>query len=294
MRPPVRSQARRMAMETRVADAGSWWRRMMEGLARLRGLGPLDPTGLRLPPARVRRHKGHVSLQFVRGQTQSRMRSDAPGHLLIDYTRTMLAVLLWQPRPRRIGVVGLGGGSQVKFLHRHLPDTRLEVVENHPGVVALRRDFGVPDDDPRLEVTLDDGARFVAARPGRYDLLLVDGYDSRGIPDALSTPAFLQSCRDALRDGGAMASNLHGQGLESYLQHLESAFGADRVLVLDEPKMNNRIVFAWTGDAPAGGDADLQAASAALSSDAARRALAPALGRVAGELRTLRRAACAS
>lgn len=281
-------------MELRVAKAGFWWQRMVEPLARLRGMGPLDPTGLRLPPARLRRHRGHVSLQFVRGQTQSRMREDTPGHLLIDYTRTMLAVLLWQPRPGRIGVVGLGGGSQVKFLHRHLPQTRLEVVENHPGVIALRREFGVPDDDPRLDVALDDGARFIAARPARYDLLLVDGYDARGIPEALSTPAFLQSCREALRDGGAMASNLHGDGLESYLQRLRTVFGSERVLVLDEPKMSNRVAFAWTGDAPVGDDADLQAACATLADDQARRGLVPALERMARELRARRDATCAS
>jgi len=283
-----------MTAEVSVADAGSWWQRAMAALARLRGLGPLDPTGLRLPPARLRRHGDYVSLQFVRGQTQSRMRGDTPDHLLIDYTRTMLAALLWQPRPRRIGMVGLGGGSQLKFLHRHLPQACLEVVENHPGVIALRRDFAIPDDGPRLAVTLDDGARFIAARPARYDLLLVDGYDAQGIPEALSTPAFLQACRKALRDGGVMAGNLHGGDPDSYLERLRAAFGDDRVLVVDEAKMSNRVVFAWTGAPPAGDAANVRAACAALSGSEARRELAPVLERVAQELPRQRVAACAS
>ena len=91
------------------------------------------PTGLPLRPARLRRVGAYTALQFTRGQTQSRMLGDAPDQLLIDYTRTMLAALLWQPRPRTICMVGLGGGSQAKFIHRHLPGARLEVVENHPG-----------------------------------------------------------------------------------------------------------------------------------------------------------------
>src|SRR5690606_41703694 len=151
----------------------------------------------------------------------------------IDYTRTMLAALLWQPRPRRIGIVGLGGGSQVKFLHRHLPGARLEVVENHPGVIALRRSFGIPDDDARLEVAFDDGARFIAERPARYDLLLVDGYDAAGIPEALATPAFLRACRGALAACCEMSANLHGGCCAPYILQLRGAFVVGRLL--EEP-----------------------------------------------------------
>ena len=271
-------------MTARSGNDDTWFRRLAAAFARLRGAAPLDPDGKPLPPARLRRHGGYVSLQFRRGQTQSRMRGDAPGHLLIDYTRTMLAALLWRPRPARIGIVGLGGGSQVKFLHRHLPQARLEVVENHPGVIALRREFGIPEDDARLEVAFDDGARFVAARPGRYDLLLVDGYDAAGIPEALATPAFHAACRAALAPGGVLASNLHGDDPAPHVERLRAAFGAERVLVVAEEKMSNQVAFAWTGEAPAGDDAAVEAARAALDAEA-RRELAPALERVARALR---------
>lgn len=274
-----------------MAVNDGWWARLQDAVARLRGVGPRDPTGLRLPPARLRRHNGYVSLQFRRGQTQSRMRGDEPDALLIDYTRTMLGALLWQPRPRCIGIIGLGGGSQVKFLHRHLPGTRLEVVENHPGVIALRRAFGVPDDDARLKVSLDDGARFVAARPGRYDVLLVDGYDEHGIPEALATPAFHQACRAALAPGGVLASNLHCVDPGPHVARLGDAFGADRVLVLAEPRMDNHIAFAWTGDAPDGGDASVGALREALDAQALRQ-LGPPIERVAAALRRARNVAC--
>lgn len=276
-----------------MAGSGTWLDRLVAAVARLRGPAVVDPTGRPLPPARVRHHGGYTSLQFRRGQTQSRMRGDAPDRLVVDYTRTMLATLLWQPRPRRIGIIGLGGGSQVKFLHRHLVHTRLEVVENHPGVLALRRGFGIPDDDTRLEVVLDDGARFIAARPGRYDVLLVDGYDAHGIPAALATPAFHAACRDALVPGGVMASNLHGSDPAPHADRLREAFGADRVLVVAETKMSNQVAFAWTGAAPDGGDACVGAVHAALP-EPARRELAPVLERVARELRRRGAGPCVS
>src|SRR3954464_3646611 len=79
------------------------------------------------------------SLHFTLGETQSAMRLDRPDELAIDYTRTMMGFLLLNPRPRNITMIGLGGGSLVKFCRRHLRLAPMTVVENNPGVVALRK-----------------------------------------------------------------------------------------------------------------------------------------------------------
>ncbi|WP_158238411.1 MULTISPECIES: transferase [Luteimonas] len=219
-----------------------WLRRW---LARLRG-----EAAPRLRKPYVRHHDGFTSLQFVRRQTQSRMVTGDPDRLLIDYTRTMLATLLFQPAPRVLGMVGLGGGSQTKFCHRHLPTTRIEVVENNPHVVALRDAFGIPADDARLRVVVDDGAAFVARQPAHFDVLLVDGYDETGIPPVLSTQAFYDACRDALTAQGVLACNLYVRNPGVHIERLQQAFGARQVLVVDEPKMSNRVAFAWRGPLP--------------------------------------------
>src|SRR5512138_3022546 len=123
------------------------------------------------PRALIRRGWRYTDLQFEGGVSQSRMRTFRPGQLAVDYTRTMMASLLWRPRPGLIGMVGLGGGAQVKFCHRHLSHARVEVAEINPHVVALRRRFRVPDDDSRLRVHLADGAHFVRDFSGRFDIL---------------------------------------------------------------------------------------------------------------------------
>ncbi|MDQ3494227.1 MAG: fused MFS/spermidine synthase [Pseudomonadota bacterium] len=261
------------------------WRRRLTAWVGLRlRPGPKDPTGKRLRPAQLRRYGDYTALQFARGQTQSRMRTAEPDHLLIDYTRSMLGCLLWRPQPACIGMVGLGGGSQVKFCHRHLPAARIEVAENHPGVIALRRAFGIPDDDARLQVVLDDGARFLQARPGRYDLLLVDGYDETGIPEALATQAFYDDCRAALAPGGVMACNLYCDNAGRHVARLRKSFGG-RVLLVEEAKMSNRVAFAWIGTRPPSRPQDVERALGALSAPA-RAQLAPVLERMRSALRS--------
>lgn len=241
-----------------------------------------DASGKRLVKPFVRRYGRYTSLQFSRTQTQSRMLTGEPDVLLIDYTRTMLAALLLQPDPRCIGMIGLGGGSQAKFCHRHLPDARIEVVENNPGVIALRRDFAIPDDDERLQVHLGDGAGFVRSRRGRYDLLLVDGYDQHGIPAALSTQAFYDDCRDALAPGGVMSVNLFSTDADAHLERIRGSFG-DAAVMLEEPKMSNRVAFAWTSGNRAPGPVDAGTVLESLPGEAGRQ-LGPGFARLSQAL----------
>lgn len=190
----------------------------------------------------------YLTLQFTRDEAQSRMLRGKPDALLVDYTRTMLAPLLFNPAPARIGMVGLGGGSQVKFCHRHLPQSRIDVVEINPQVIALRRRFRIPRDGQRLGVHLGDGAAFVRAQPGVFDLLLVDGYDPRGIPPALASQAFYDDCRASLRPHGFAAFNLFCDDAADHLERLRQSFG-DALLVVEEPRMSNRVAFGWVGEA---------------------------------------------
>lgn len=250
-----------------ASGGGGWWRRWR---------GAADPpaqdegaaTAGRAPI--VRRGWRHTDLQFAGGVSQSRMRTFQPGHLLIDYTRTMMASLLFRPQPTLIGIIGLGGGSQVKFCHRQLPSARIEVAENNPQVVALRKTFRIPRDDRRLQVSVVDGAAFVQAHRGRFDILLVDGYDETGIPAALSTQRFYDDCRDALRPGGVMASNLYATDFAAHLDKLRRSFGHRRVLVLEEARQSNRVAFAWTGDPFAQGHIDLPGITAQVPAGARR------------------------
>ncbi len=110
----------------------------------------------------VRDEAGTKSLYFSLDELQSRMDSRKPCQLEVDYTRTMMGFLMFRHAPLQIGMVGLGGGSLAKFCYRQLPDCNITVAEINPHIIALRREFMIPDDDHRLTVLQCDGADFVA------------------------------------------------------------------------------------------------------------------------------------
>lgn len=221
----------------------AWWRRLL-------GKDAQRP----LSRAFVHRDWRGTELRFKAGTAQSRMSHWTPDRLVVDYTRTMLGALLLVPAPARVGMIGLGGGSQVKFLHRHLRGARLEVFENDPEVIALRRRFRIPDDDARLAVHRADAAEVLPAWIGCFDLLLVDGYDVDGIPPALSTPAFYADARASLRSGGVMTVNLYDTAHAWHLQCLHDVFGAESVFVVEEVLQSNRVAFGWVPPLAAVGD----------------------------------------
>lgn len=190
------------------------------------------------------------ALHFSIHETQSRMRIDDPHALDLEYTRIMMGFLLFDPAPQDIAMIGLGGGSLAKFCYRHLKNSRIEVVEINPHVIALRDEFHVPPDDVRFTVVRGDGARFVRRRADRCDVLLVDGFDSDGLPPRLCSQRFYDDCAAMLRPNGIMVVNLHfGHArFEVYVDRIRRSFD-DAVLVVDGVDLGNSVVFAGKGRA---------------------------------------------
>ncbi|MCU0933665.1 MAG: spermidine synthase [Thiobacillaceae bacterium] len=183
---------------------------------------------------------------------QSAMRLKDPFALELEYTRAILAFLLFVPEPRDIALIGLGGGSLAKYMHRHLPTSRLTALEIHAEVVAAARGyFLLPQDDERLSVRTEDGAAFVREHPDSQDVLLVDGYDAKRIVENLASPEFYRACHAMLRPGGVAAFNLWGSDTyyPRYHDRIARAFG-EHTLQLPAEKKGNVIVFAFRKPLP--------------------------------------------
>jgi spermidine synthase len=203
------------------------------------------------------------------GAVQSAMRLDAPLQLELEYTRAMMGFLLFHQHPRDLCLIGLGGGSLAKFIHRHLPDSRLTALEILPEVVTAAREwFSLPPDDQRLQVSIGDGADYVQTQPESRDVLLVDGYDAEQIAIELTSPAFYRACHAMLRPGGVAVFNLWGSDnrFQGFLDDLAQAFG-QHVLQLPAETKANIVVFGFRAPLPDTSFAYLAGRAERLQSD---------------------------
>src|SRR5918999_327587 len=155
------------------------------------------------------------------------MRLEDPYALALDYTRCMMAFLLFHPETRQALMIGLGGGSLAKFFFKHLKRTKVRVVELDARIVSTARaHFALPPDDARFAVEIGDGAE--ALSPECCDVLVVDAYHDEAHVPELATAQFYDAAFLALEPRGVLVVNFMDDDprFDRYLERLERAFGS--------------------------------------------------------------------
>lgn len=177
---------------------------------------------------------------------QSEMSLKTPNDLMLRYTQKMMAFLLFHPRPKRIVLIGLGGGSLVKFCHHRLPGTQMTAVELNPEVISWRDTFLLPPDGPRLQILEADGADYLEHTEKGIDALLVDAFDKTGFAPSLANREFFENAFAKLAGNGVLVINLAGEK-DSYAGLIGEAMHVfdDQVIVISVPDDGNHVLYAF-------------------------------------------------
>jgi len=193
-------------------------------------------------------HNGLRTLLFERGGgRQSVVKPGDPDHLELPYARVALAGLALCEEPRRILVVGLGGGSLPMFLRAHYPAATIDVAEIDPEVVDVAKKFFGFVEDEHMRARVGDGRQFIEkAPPGDYDIIFLDAFGAREVPRHLTTREFLRITRRALRSNGVVVSNVWRPAsnplYDSMVRTHQEAFV--ELFILDVPGDVNNVFLA--------------------------------------------------
>jgi len=191
--------------------------------------------------------RGLRTLWFDKGGVrQSVVKVGDPDHLELPYARAMPVGLALVDKPRRVLIVGLGGGTIPGFLHKHYPEITIDVVDIDPDVVEVaKRYFGFREDSA-LHAYVDDGRRFIEKCREPYDIIFLDAFGADSIPYHLATREFLEAVRRALTPGGVAVGNVWSSYsnplYDSMVRTYQEVF--DDLYILDVRGAGNKILLA--------------------------------------------------
>ncbi len=193
-------------------------------------------------------------LQFGNPIVQSAVCRGYPYQLVLPYTRRMMGALLFQPEPRRVWSLGLGGGALVRFIQQVLPETRVDGVELHSEIIRLaQRFFYLPKENERFHIHHMDARLMVQdSENGVADLIFVDVFHGKQLPDWMEQSEFFEHCRERLSLDGVLCINLlvrDGEHFATILRAIRRAFPAGSLCASLE-NYTNIVVYAFRQPPP--------------------------------------------
>lgn len=167
-----------------------------------------------------------------------------PLDLIVPYTRTLYAPLLFQPEPKRVLMIGLGGAAFHRPFAEAFPDALLQTVELDPKVLELCETKLAFKPTEKTPVALMDGRMFVKRDRQKWDWLILDAFRGGFVPPHLKTEEFYRECAERLEDRGVFVSNLHptSQLYYSDVKTIRTVF--PQVLLFQTPGRGNVIAVA--------------------------------------------------
>src|SRR5688572_12087907 len=190
---------------------------------------------------------GTRALRFGRhGARQSAYRPDDPERLVLPYTEVALTALALCGEPRRILLVGLGGGTLAGFLRRHYPAAHIDAVDIDPEVVRVAKEYFGFREDRRMRAHVADGRKFIEEVREPYDLIFLDAFGTTAVPAHLTTREFLESVRRVTRPGGVVVGNLWFRQFNKLFDSMVLTYRKvfDDLAVLHVVGTGNRILIA--------------------------------------------------
>lgn len=167
--------------------------------------------------------------------------------------------ILGQGAARSMLIIGGGDGGALEEVCKHRSVESITMVEIDPGVIDLSRRYlpsicGEAFDDPRLDLVIADGKRFVAETDKRFDVIIVDSTDPIGPGAALYSSEFYAGCKRCLNPGGVLVTQngvpfLQGSELTETIAAWRPLFADARCYLANVPTyVGGPMALGWASD----------------------------------------------
>ena len=170
--------------------------------------------------------------------------------------------ILAHGKAKRVLIIGGGDGGMAREAMKHKGVERVTMVEIDRSVVDLCTTY-IPSigaaafKNPKLDLRIDDGARFVKTCADRFDVIVIDSTDPQGPGAVLFTRAFYADCKRCLNKGGILVTQngvpfFQPDELTNTAKRLKSLFKDTAFYLGAVPTYyGGFMAFGWGCDSPA-------------------------------------------
>lgn len=147
----------------------------------------------------------------------------------------------------QILVLGVGGGTVIHLIRSYYPKASIIGVEIDQTMIDIGRTYFNLGTMKELQIICDDAQSYVPkAKKSSYDLVIVDLFSGRVIPDFEDSREFLMNIKQLLRPNGILMMNYlreleYREKSEKLYRALQTIFS----LVNDYPIALNRFFIAF-------------------------------------------------
>ncbi len=146
---------------------------------------------------------------------------------------------------RRVGLIGLGGGTAAREFTAAYGPIPIDGVEIDGTIVDLGRQY-FHMTEPNLHVVVQDGRYYLQTTSQKYDVLSIDTYQQPYVPFQFTTQEFFQTVRDHLTPTGVVAVNAGRTSsdyrlVEALAQTMHSVF--PNVYIIDTERFTNSVII---------------------------------------------------
>lgn len=166
-----------------------------------------------------------------------------PNNLVLEYTRLVFSGLLINDSPQNILIIGLGGGVIPRALNRYFPKAKIDVVDIDSEVLNVAEKYFLFKTGKNISIHISDGRLFVENKirsnlPVKYDMIILDAFDSSSIPGHLLTKEFLELIDHILDPDGVIVANVLSDNnqFHSIIKTYRKVFGRCYVFIGEQAK----------------------------------------------------------
>ncbi|MHC0448488.1 MAG: spermidine synthase [Candidatus Lariskella arthropodorum] len=132
--------------------------------------------------------------------------------IVFDYQKSILSALYINTGPKKVLMIGLGGGTLAKAILALLPDVTLDIVEINRDMPYVAKQYFFFNATEKTNIVIMDGAEFIRYKAQQYnkqgyDFIIMDAFDQDYIPDHFLKKEFVMQLKEIMRDGGILAVN---------------------------------------------------------------------------------------